>query len=79
MNNLDRLKLFLTNFVIPDSELVSILRDRNLDPYEEYDKHVHKRHMLSCVYASYSYIKADIQSKQDRILDDILRQLEIKA
>lgn len=79
MNNLERLKLFLTDFIIPEEELISILRERKLDPYEEYDKYTHKRLMLSCVYATYSYIKAEIQNKQDRILDDILRQLEIKA
>ena len=79
MNNLDRLRLFLINYNISDEELVTILRDRGLNPYAEYDKYTDKKKMLSCVYASYSLIKSEIQRKQDLILNDILKELDVRA
>lgn len=46
---LSRLKLYFTHYNIPDDHFISVLREHNLNPYQEYDKSIHRIAMLECV------------------------------
>lgn len=46
---LSRLKLYFTHYSIPDDHFISVLREHNLNPYQEYDKSIHRIAMLECV------------------------------
>lgn len=46
---LSRLKLYFTHHSIPDERFIEVLREHNLNPYQEYDKTIHRISMLECV------------------------------
>lgn len=46
---INRLKLYFTNYDIPDEHFISVLREHNLNPCQEYDKSIHRIAMLECV------------------------------
>lgn len=46
---LSRLKLYFTHYDIPDDHYINVLNDHGLNPYEDYDKSIHRIAMLECV------------------------------
>lgn len=74
---LQRIKLYFTNYIVPDDVYISALREHSLNPYDEYDKEQHKVAMLSSVYAVYTYLKRQLDHGQDLILTDIFREMNI--
>lgn len=46
---LNRLKLYFTHYDIPDDHYINVLNDHGLNPYEDYDKSIHRIAMLECV------------------------------
>ena len=74
---LQRIKLYFSDYNIPDDTYISILREHGLNPYDEYDKDEHKVAMLSSVYAVYTNLKRQLDHGQELILNDIFRELNI--
>ena len=46
---INRLKLYFTNHDFTDDYYISVLNEHKLNPYQEYDKNVHRIAMLECV------------------------------
>ena len=46
---LSRLKLYFTPYRISDEHMKSVLIEHGLNPYETYDKSIHRIAMLECV------------------------------
>lgn len=74
---LARIKIYFSNYIIPDDVYITILREHGLNPYDDYDKDKHKTTMLSVVYAVYAYLKRQVEHGQELILNDIFRELDI--
>ena len=55
---LKRLKLYFYNFHLTDDYFASILRAHNLNPYQDYDKTLHRVAMLQCVVQILSELAA---------------------
>lgn len=46
---LHRLKLYFTHYDFTDDYYISVLKEHNLNPNQEYDKSIHRIAMLECV------------------------------
>ena len=46
---INRLKLYFTHYDFTDDYYISVLNEHKLNPYQEYDKNVHRIAMLECV------------------------------
>lgn len=46
---INRLKLYFTHYDFTDDYYISVLNEHKLNPYQKYDKNVHRIAMLECV------------------------------